>query len=95
MRAIAPWAPPDGAGSPSASPSTVSLTPADLLVRQYNRSWVIHGTRTIYDNPWVKLDLADVEPPGVKRFEHDAVRLSQAAVAAIVDDADRVLMLWR
>lgn len=59
------------------------------------KPWVIHGARTIYDNPWVKLDLVDVEPPGVKRFEHHVVRLSRVAVTAVVDDADRVLMLWR
>lgn len=58
-------------------------------------SWAIHGSRTIYDNRWVKLDLVDVEPPGVERFEHHVVRLSRVAIAAVVDDADRVLMLWR
>ena len=57
--------------------------------------WTIHGERTIYDNPWVKLQLVDVEPPGVKRFEHHVVRLHRVAIAAVVDDADRVLMLWR
>ncbi|MEC4015227.1 NUDIX domain-containing protein [Streptomyces sp. H27-D2] len=57
--------------------------------------WQIHGERTVYDNPWVKLALVDVEPPGVERFEHHVVRLQHVAIAAVVDDADRVLMLWR
>ena len=57
--------------------------------------WAIHGQHTIYDNKWVKLDLVDVEPPGVERFEHHVVRLARVAIAAVVDDADRVLMLWR
>lgn len=57
--------------------------------------WTIHGTRTVYDNRWVKLDLVDVEPPGVERFEHHVVRLSRVAITAVVDDLDRVLMLWR
>lgn len=57
--------------------------------------WKIHGERTIYDNPWVKLGLVDLEPPGVERFEHHVVRLQHVAIAAVLDDADRVLMLWR
>jgi DNA-binding GntR family transcriptional regulator len=57
--------------------------------------WTIHGERTVYDNRWVRLALVDVEPPGVERFEHHVVRLSRVAVAAVVDEADRVLMLWR
>jgi 8-oxo-dGTP pyrophosphatase MutT (NUDIX family) len=57
--------------------------------------WTIHGERTIYDNRWVKLQLVDVEPPGVERFEHHVVRLQRVAIAAVVDDSDRVLMLWR
>lgn len=57
--------------------------------------WQIHGERLIYDNKWVRLALVDVEPPGGKRFEHHVVRLSHVAVAAIIDDQDRVLMMWR
>ena len=57
--------------------------------------WKVHGTRTIYDNPWVRLDLVDLEQPGGRRFEHHVVRLPAAAVAVAVDDEDRVLMLYR
>ncbi|MFB6983972.1 GntR family transcriptional regulator [Streptomyces scopuliridis] len=57
--------------------------------------WQIHGERTIYDNRWVKLDLWDVEPPGVERFEHHVVKLQRVAISAVLDDQDRVLMLWR
>ncbi|MEY9849859.1 8-oxo-dGTP pyrophosphatase MutT (NUDIX family) [Streptacidiphilus sp. BW17] len=58
-------------------------------------SWKIHGERTVYDNQWVKLTLVDVEPPGVERFEHHVVRLNRVAISAVLDDEDRVLMLWR
>lgn len=57
--------------------------------------WKIHGERTIYDSRWVRLAMVDVEPPGVERFEHHVVRLHHVAVAAVLDDQDRVLMLWR
>ncbi|WP_405837786.1 NUDIX domain-containing protein [Streptomyces platensis] len=57
--------------------------------------WQIHGERNIYDNRWVKLQLWDVEPPGVERFEHHVVRLHHVAITAVLDDQDRVLMMWR
>ncbi|ARF63658.1 ADP-ribose pyrophosphatase [Streptomyces violaceoruber] len=57
--------------------------------------WRIYGERDVYDNRWVKLQLWDVEPPGVERFEHHVVRLHHVAVTAVIDDQDRVLMMWR
>ena len=52
--------------------------------------WRIYGERTIYDNPWVRLTLVDVEPPGTERFEHHVVHLQRVAIAAVIDDQDRV-----
>jgi len=58
--------------------------------------WTTHGERLVYDNPWVRLALVDVQPPGGgERFEHHVVRLFSAAIAVVLDDQDRVLMLWR
>ena len=31
--------------------------------------WTVHGRRTIYDSPWMSLDLVDVEQPDGNRFE--------------------------
>jgi 8-oxo-dGTP pyrophosphatase MutT (NUDIX family) len=59
------------------------------------RPWQIHGERTVYDSPWVRLTRVDVEPPGVPRFEHHVVRLRRVAISAVIDDQNRVLMLWR
>jgi 8-oxo-dGTP pyrophosphatase MutT (NUDIX family) len=59
------------------------------------RPWQIHGDRPLYTNRWVTLELVDVEPPGVERFSHHVVRLQHVAIAAVLDDRDRVLMLWR
>lgn len=58
-------------------------------------SWQVHGERIVYDNPWVQLALVDVEPPGGERFEHHVVRLSHVAITAVVDEQNRVLMMWR
>jgi 8-oxo-dGTP pyrophosphatase MutT (NUDIX family) len=57
--------------------------------------WQVFGERTLYDNPWVRLVKVDVQPPGGRRFEHHVVRLHRVAITAVVDAADRVLMLWR
>lgn len=57
--------------------------------------WTVHGERSLYDNPWVRLVKVDVEPPNGRRFEHHVVRLQRVAIAAVMDDKDRVLMLWR
>jgi 8-oxo-dGTP pyrophosphatase MutT (NUDIX family) len=54
----------------------------------------IYGERTVYDNPWVRLVLVDIEPPDGHRFEHHVVRLQTVVLTAVVD-GDRVLMLWR
>jgi hypothetical protein len=43
----------------------------------------------------VRLGQVDVELPGGERFWHDVIRLHRAATMVLVDDADRVLLLWR
>jgi 8-oxo-dGTP pyrophosphatase MutT (NUDIX family) len=57
--------------------------------------WTVHGSRTVYDSRWLRVALADVEPPDGRRFEHHVVHMDRVAVALIVDDRERVLMLWR
>lgn len=57
--------------------------------------WRTFGERTIYDDPWVWLGQIDVELPDGERFWHHVVRLHRAAVVVLVDEQDRVLMMWR
>ena len=58
--------------------------------------WTVHGERTVYDSPWVRVTLADVEIPGGRRFEHHVVRSTAPAAGVVVrDEARGVLMLWR
>lgn len=58
-------------------------------------SWTVRGERTIYDNRWVRLALADVQAPDGERWEHHVVHLGRVAVALVVNDRDEALMLWR
>lgn len=55
----------------------------------------VFGERVLYDNPWVRLTMVDIEPPDGHRFEHHVVRLLRVAIAVVLNDNDEVLMLWR
>lgn len=55
----------------------------------------VYGERPVYTNRWVRLTLVDVRTPDGRRFEHHVVRLQTVALAAVLDDRDRVLMMWR
>lgn len=58
--------------------------------------WQVHGERTIYDSPWMRLALADVDIPGHGRIEHHVLRMPAAASGTVVHDPERgVLLLWR
>lgn len=51
--------------------------------------------RTVYDNEWVRLVQLKIEPPDGRRFWHHVVRLQTVALALVLDEQDRVLMVWR
>ncbi|MCS0639883.1 NUDIX hydrolase [Streptomyces sp. LP05-1] len=57
--------------------------------------WTVHGERSVYENPWMDVWLADVEQPDGYRFEHHVIRLRHVAVAAVVNERREVLMMWR
>lgn len=57
--------------------------------------WTVHGERPIYESSWVNLWLVDVEQPDGRRWEHHVVRMRHLAACAVIDDRQRVLMLWR
>jgi len=57
--------------------------------------WRTFGERTIYDSPQVWLGQVDVDLRGGERIWHHVVRLGRAAAMVLVDEQDRVLLLWR
>ena len=59
------------------------------------RAWRTFGERVIYDDAWVWLGQIDVELPGGERYWHHVVRLHRAAMMVLLDERDRVLLLWR
>ncbi|MEV4105548.1 NUDIX hydrolase [Nonomuraea sp. NPDC049649] len=66
-----------------------------MAINEEQTRWIVHGERLVYDNRWIRLGLVDVEIPGGERFEHHAVHLDRAAMTVLVDDQNRILMLWR
>jgi 8-oxo-dGTP pyrophosphatase MutT (NUDIX family) len=57
--------------------------------------WTIHGERVVDDTRRAVLSIADVELPDGVRFEQYVLRVPAAAIVVVLDDADRVLMMWR
>ncbi|MQS39886.1 MULTISPECIES: NUDIX domain-containing protein [Streptomyces] len=57
--------------------------------------WKSLSERTVYENRWVNVAMADVELPDGRHLDHTVIRLRPVAVAAVVNSADEVLLLWR
>ena len=57
--------------------------------------WTRHAERVIYDSPWVRLSVADVELPSGRRLDHHVVRVRPAAGTVVHDPNAGVLMLYR
>ncbi|HEV7708837.1 MAG TPA: NUDIX hydrolase [Asanoa sp.] len=57
--------------------------------------WTIHGEQVVDDTRRAVLSIADVELPDGVRFEQYVLRVPAAAMVVVLDDAERVLMVWR
>ncbi|WP_338090794.1 NUDIX hydrolase [Planosporangium thailandense] len=57
--------------------------------------WTIHGERVIDDTRRARWSIAEVELPDGVRFEQYVLRLPKAAIVVVLDEDDRVLMMWR
>ncbi|NJC72636.1 NUDIX hydrolase [Planosporangium thailandense] len=68
---------------------SVTEGPAELT------RWTIHGERVIDDTRRARWSIAEVELPDGVRFEQYVLRLPKAAIVVVLDEDDRVLMMWR
>jgi 8-oxo-dGTP pyrophosphatase MutT (NUDIX family) len=57
--------------------------------------WIVRSERSLYSDRWLDLRLADVELPDGRHLDHRLIRMAPSAGALVVDDRDRVLLLWR
>jgi 8-oxo-dGTP pyrophosphatase MutT (NUDIX family) len=57
--------------------------------------WKIYGERLVDENPFIRLSVASVELPDGTEFEQYVMRMRRTATTVVVDDQDRVLLMWR
>jgi 8-oxo-dGDP phosphatase len=58
--------------------------------------WTVHSEKPLYQDPWLDIRLADVEITGGRHLQHRVIRSRNGgAGAVVVDDQERVLLLWR
>ena len=57
--------------------------------------WIIHDERVIDDTRRAHWSIASVELPNGVRFEQYVLRAPRSAMTVVLDDEDRVLMMWR
>ena len=57
--------------------------------------WTVHAEEPLYTDEWLDIRLADVEIPGGPRLSHRLIRSAPGAGAVVLDDRERVLLLWR
>jgi 8-oxo-dGTP pyrophosphatase MutT (NUDIX family) len=57
--------------------------------------WTIHDERVVDDTRRLRLSIASVELPDGVRFEQYVLRVPKAAMTAVINDQDEVLMMWR
>lgn len=57
--------------------------------------WKSLSERTVYENPWFTVRLADVELPDGRHLDHYLIRQRAVAITAAVNDQAEVLLLWR
>jgi len=79
-------------GRPQNTPDKVQLMSTGA---RRPSEWTIHGERVIDDTRRAVLSIADVELPDGVRFEQYVLRVPAAAIVVVLDDANRVLMMWR
>lgn len=57
--------------------------------------WIIHGERVVDDTRRARWSIASVELPDGVLFKQYVLRAPRSAMAVVLDNEDRVLMMWR
>ena len=57
--------------------------------------WKVVSEQPLYGDEWLDIRVADVELPDGRRLDHRLIRTPPGAGVAAVDDAGRVLLIWR
>jgi 8-oxo-dGTP pyrophosphatase MutT (NUDIX family) len=57
--------------------------------------WKNLGEHTVYENPWLRVNLADVELPDGRHLDHYLIRQRPVALATAINEHGEALLLWR
>jgi 8-oxo-dGTP pyrophosphatase MutT (NUDIX family) len=57
--------------------------------------WANLGEHTVYENQWLRVNLADVELPDGRHLDHYLIRQRPVALATAVNESNEALLLWR
>jgi 8-oxo-dGTP pyrophosphatase MutT (NUDIX family) len=57
--------------------------------------WRVRGEKPVVGTPWFEVSLAEVELPAGQGLEHYVVRLPRTVLTAMLDEQDRILLVWR
>jgi 8-oxo-dGTP pyrophosphatase MutT (NUDIX family) len=57
--------------------------------------WQVTGEESVLRTPWFEVTLAGVQLADGRSLDHYVVRLPPAVLTAMVDERDRILLVWR
>lgn len=57
--------------------------------------WQVHSEEPLYTDPWLDVRVADVELPDGRHLDHRLIRTAPGAGAVVIDERERVLLIWR
>ena len=57
--------------------------------------WKVVSERSLYRDQWVDVRCADIELPNGSHLDHRLIHTHASAGVVVVNDAGRVLLLWR
>jgi 8-oxo-dGDP phosphatase len=62
---------------------------------QGDGTWRVVGSRPIYENRWITVEMADIVLPSGERLQHHAVTMPSAAMTVVFNDDDDAILLSR
>ncbi len=57
--------------------------------------WKVRSEQPLYHDEWLDIRVADVELPDGRHLQHRVIRTPPGAGCVVIDDAQRVLLMWR
>ena len=95
IRRDEPYTPGSGPAQLLSTPEAATVGLMSDATRGELTRWIIHDERVLDDSRKTRFSIAKVELPNGVVFEQYVMRMPRAAMVVVLDDAQRVLMMWR